>query len=201
MKQKSFLIDFSIIGFLALLLGGVGFSVGNSRIGEYNPPWTRYQILAAPKEIAEISFVEIKSNLLDPSGDVLYVTSEDGESFSNYLFEAEWSVVYSPPTWNNSLSKCGAERLGPTKSHMWDVPPVEKRVIDSAGVYFDRPVSIIVRCYVLLDDGSLEVWVHSGNAMDSLAVEFLKILYVIVGVIFGIIIGVIIIRYRKRVSR
>ncbi len=175
MKSNTCLVNGLIVGFLALLMGGIGFSIGNSATGEYNPPWKRYAIQAAPKETVKIAHVEINSTLFDPAGDIVFVADKEGDVFSNTVFQSEWSVVDPVPTWdNNHISNCTAEKLGPTESHMWDTPPVEKDVIDSAGIIFERPVSTIVRCYVLLDDGSLEVWVHSGNAMDSMAGGFLK---------------------------
>jgi hypothetical protein len=170
MKSNTCLINGLIVGFLALLLGGIGFLVGNSMVGEYNPPWTHYPIQAPSKGIVDIAHVEITSTLPDPTGDTIFVKAKDGEVYSNTLFQSEWSIVDSVPTWDKeSPYDCTGEWLAPSASHMWDRPPVEKGVVDSYGALFERPVSTIVRCYVLLDDGSLEVWVHSGNAMDLLA--------------------------------
>jgi len=71
-------------------------------------------------------------------------------------------------------------------------------VIDSAGVRFERPISTITRCYVLISDGSLEVWIHSGDAVGLIMSEFWKTVYALFGTVLGIIIGVIIIRLKKR---
>jgi len=190
-----------IVGVLLLIGCGIGFLVGKSFVGDYNPAWEHYQLQSVPKNIVKIEFVDIKSNLLDPAGDIVFVGDSDGEIYSNTLFQNEWSMVESSSTWvNDRPFDCTSERLGPTVSHLWDNPPVDKDVLDSAGVIFERPVSTIVRCYVLLDDGNVEVWVHSGNAMDSMAGEFLKIVFSFFGLIIGIIISIIVVRYRKRVA-
>ena len=139
--------------------------------------------------------------MFDPTGDIVYVSDKDGKIHSNTAFQNEWSVVEPVSTWESDRpADCTSKRLGPTESHLWDNPPVEKGVIDSAGVLFERPVSTTVRCYVLLDDGSLEVWVHSGNAMDSMAGESQKLVFGFFGLILGVIISVIVIRYRKRAA-
>jgi hypothetical protein len=199
MKSNTCFINGLIVGFLALFLGGIGLLVGNSAVGEYNPPWTHYPIPAPSKEIVDIAHVEIMSTLPDPTGDTIFVKAKDGEVYSNTLFQNEWSIVDPIPTWDTeSLYDCTGEWLVPSDSHMWDAPPVDKGVVDSYGALFERPVSTIVRCYVLSDDGSLEVWVHSGNAMDLLAGVFMKIVYGTIGAIIGIVIGVIIIRFRRK---
>jgi hypothetical protein len=201
MKSSACLINGLVIGFLALLLGGIGFLIGNSTIGEYNPPWTHYPIPSPSEEIVDIVHVEIASTLTDPTGDTIFVKDKNGEIYSNTVFQNKWSVVDPVPTWDNkSPYSCTGDYLAPSGSHMWDRPPVDKSVVDSYGALFERPVSTIVRCYILFDDGSLEVWVHSGNAMDSLAGIFTKMVYAIIGVIIGIIIGIIIIRFRKRAA-
>ena len=201
MNSKGRLTNGLIIGFLALLIGGIGFAIGNSKIGEYNPQWTSYSIKGAPKNIVKIVHVEIKSTLPDSTGDIVYVSDKDGVIYSNTTFQSEWSILEPVPTWNNDrLSKCTNEKLGTTDSHMWDAPPINKQAIDSLGLAIERPVSTIVRCYVLLDDGKLEVWTHSGNGMDLTAGEFTKIMFGVFGAIIGVIIGIGIIRFRKRES-
>lgn len=199
MKSKTCLRNGLIIGFLASLIGVLGFSIGNSMIGKYNPSWTHYPIESAPKEVIDIVYIDIRSTVDDPTGDILYAATKNGEIYSNTVFQNDWLLVDPVPVWdNNYTTECATEWPGPSDAHMWDTPPIEKGAIDSVGVRFERPVSIIARCYVLSDDGSLEVWIHSGNAMELMAGEFLKMMFAIFGVILGIIIGVIIIRPRKR---
>ncbi len=201
MKLNARLVNGIIVSVLLLVGCGVGWLVGRSSVSEYNPAWEKYSLKSVPSNAAQIKFVEIKSYLFDPTGDIVYVADNDGNVYSNTVFQNEWSMVSSIPEWENKRpDNCTSERLGPTESHLWDNPPVAKGIKDSAGVIFERPVSTIVRCYVLLDDGSIEVWVHSGNAMDSMAGEFLKLLFAFFGLIIGIIISVIVVRYRKRAA-
>ncbi len=200
MKPKTRLLDSLIIGVFILFGCGLGFLAGNSFVGEYNPPWTHYQLKPSPKGSIEIAYVEINSSLLDPTGDVVYIADNTGKIYSNTVFQDTWLEVDRDPTWDSSyLSKCATEWLGePIVSHLGDHPPTEKKVIDSAGVRFERPISIIVRCYLLLEDCSIEVWVHSGDAYGAIGHDFLKAIYSVSGLMIGIIISVIFIRFRKR---
>ena len=201
MNSKTRLVNGLIIATLVLFGCGAGYSIGNFSIGEYNPSWEHYELKSVPDDLVRIAFVDIQSNLFDPTGDIVYVSDKDGKIHSNTVFQNEWSVVEPDSTWeHNRLADCTSKKLGPTDSYLWDNPPVEKGILDSAGIIFERPVSTIVRCYILLEDGSLEVWVHSGNAMDSMAGEFLKVAYAFFGLLLGVIISVIVIRYRNRVA-
>lgn len=201
MKSKTRLVNGLIIAVIILLSGGVGFLVGNFVIGEYNPPWKHYELESAPPNLVNIEFIEIKSTLFDPTGDIVYVSDKDGIVYSNTTFQTEWLVVEPIPTWeNNYLIDCISERLGPNKAHIWDNPPVKRTVIDSAGVIYDRPLSTIVRCYVLLDDGSIEVWVHSDDFLRYLAFDFFKKVFPLFGSILGVIIYVIVKRNRKKAA-
>jgi hypothetical protein len=84
---------------------------------------------------------------------------------------------------------------------MWDAPPIGEGIIDSGGVRFERPISIISRCYVLLEDGSLEVWVHSGDGMSFFMGEMIKLLFAVPGVILGILVGGWIALFRRKQGR
>ena len=200
MEPKTRFRDGLIMGVFILFGCGLGFLAGNSFVGEYNPPWTHYQLKHSPKGLVEIAYVEINSYLLDPTGDVVYIEDNTGKIYSNTVFQDTWSVVDRDPNWNSSyLSKCATEWLGePIVSHLGDYPPTEKKVIDSAGVRFERPISIIVRCYLLLEDGSIEVWVHSGDAYGAMGHDLLKVIYTVSGFMIGIIISAIFIRFRKK---
>jgi hypothetical protein len=199
MKSKTRWINGLFVTILLVSGCGAGFLVGNLVIGEYNPPWEHYQLETSPNDLVKIEFVEIKSDLFDPTGDIVYASDRDDKIYSNIVFQDKWSTVDPVSTWENDRpADCTSERLGPTESHLWDNPPVEKGIIDSAGVIFERPVSTIVRCYVLLEDGNLEVWVHSGNAMDLMAGKVLKLVFASFGLILGVIISVIVLRYGKK---
>lgn len=200
MKYKTWLVNSLIIVSLPIFIGGIVYLISNFVIGEYNPSWTHDQLQPAPKEIVDIAHIEINSNLDDPTGDIVYITDKYGIVYSNTIFQNKWETVDPIPNWENdfNISNCTKERLGPNASHIWDNPPIEKGVIDSAGVLFERPISIIVRCYVLLDDGNLEVWVHSEDAMSLMKVEGPKILFTILGAILGIITGLVIVLFRIR---
>lgn len=192
-----------IIGLFLLQSGGIGASIGNLLIGDYNPPWRRYQIEAAPKELVDIVHVDIQSTSYDPNGDILFGATVNGEVYSKQVFHGEWLFVDPSPAWDNSyVSDCTTERLGPTESHLWDNPPVEKEVLDSAGIIFERPLSAIVRCYVLPEDGKLEVWVHSDDFNQLIAHLILRaLLFVIVAAILGLFVSLIISWHRKRTER
>ena len=188
-----------IIVLVALSFGGIGFFIGDSRMGDYNPYWENVSLATPPINITKIEHIEIISTLPDPIGDIVYVSNKDGIVYSNTLFQSSWSAVAPVPVWDNDYaSDCATEKDNPSDSHMWDNPPIENGVIDSASFRFERPVSTIVRCYVLLDNGNLEVWTHSGNAMDLMAHNFIKLMYGVFGALIGAIIGIVILRARNR---
>src|SRR5687768_10398627 len=101
MKSKTRWVNGLIVAVLLLLGCGVGFLVGNLVIGEYNPPWEHYLLKSEPNELVKIEFVEIKSNLFDPVGDVVYVSDKAGKIYSNTTFQDTWSVVDPVSTWKN----------------------------------------------------------------------------------------------------
>jgi len=197
-------INAGIVILLALLIGGLGVKIAGWMFlnTDYEIPWNRRSLAKAPKEMQHIEHVDIHSTLDDPTGDTIFLMGEDGEVYSNTLFENEWLLVEAMPEWETSqASKCAPEWPGaPSDAQIWNPPPVSKNVVDSFGVRFERPFSIIVRCYVLSGDGSLEVWIRedSGESMGLFEYVFYAQVFGCVGVIAGIIIGVFINRLRRK---
>jgi hypothetical protein len=90
---------------------------------------------------------------------------------------------------NKHITKCVTD---------WDDhPPIDEAILDSAGVRGERPLSTILRCYVLFDNGSLQVWTHKSDAMSLIMNELGKVLLVIAGSILGLIGGILIARFGK----
>jgi hypothetical protein len=53
-----------------------------------------------------------------------------------------------------------------------------------------------VRCYVLLDDGSLEVWSREDNASIGIGILlFVAPVFALIGILIGIIIGILLYRF------
>jgi hypothetical protein len=198
MKSKTCLLSGLTICFASLFTGGIGLVVGILLFGNYSPPWQHYSIQSAPAEIVDIVHIDIQSTLDDPTGDILYVASKEGIVYSNSLYQDKWLVIDPVPNWDDdptNLTECATEWA----DHPLAAPPsVDGVVVDSAGVRFERPLSSIWRCYVLLDDGRLQVWVHSSNVFDLLANWRSKIICTAIGGMLGIITGVFIVRFRKQ---
>jgi hypothetical protein len=183
---------------------GAGKLIGNFFVGKSEPSWSYYSLPAPPKKIVSIVYFQWSptSESEDPAGDSLYVKTESGEFYSYTLFQNDWLLVDVDPTpWENPfVAKCATEWNGPSDFYeLKEYPPVQKDVIDSAGesmwVY---PSTSIARCYTLLDDGSIQAWMYSGNAKDLLKHRFLKKVIMIIGMFTGAILGIIIIRNRTK---
>lgn len=141
--------------FGALLGMGLGFSLYAGLI----PPWTSHEIRPLPgaKDILQ---VDIQSTRNNPAKDILYVAAENGQIFANTLFEAQWQPVEAAPQPEGQHAACTDGRR--------DGPPVKSGIVRSAGFRFERPLSTILRCYVLLDDGRLQVWTRSTDVFGLL---------------------------------
>jgi hypothetical protein len=118
--------------------------------------------------------------------------------YSNTLYQDEWLVVDPIPDWGDAPTNLTECATGWADQQLAGPLLLDGVVVDSAGVRFKRPLSLILRCYVLLDDGRLQVWVHSSNAFDLLANWRLKIICTAIGGVLGIIIGVFVVRFRKQ---
>jgi len=201
--KTSNLRDGLIIISLALIMGGIGVVIAFFIFlnNDYKIPWKHYPLKNTSTDFISIGYVEFNSYLEDPTGDTIYISTKDGLIFSKTLFENEWLLVESVPVWDTEhISDCAPVWPGaPSDAQIWEPPPTEKNILDSAGARFERPFSIIVRCYVLSDDGSLEVWVRGDDAgkTGAYAFAFYAQCFGIIGVLVGIIMGGYIVRKRK----
>ena len=195
-----------MIASLALIVGIIGIVIAILIFlnNDYEIPWNQYPLKNSSEDFVSIIYVEVNSFAEDPTGDTIYVSTKDGLIFSNTLFEEECLLVESVPAWETKrTSDCAPVWPGAqSDAQIWDPPPTEKNILDSAGIRFERPVSIIVRCYVLADDGSLEVWVREGDFLERFgAFVFYAPCLGIIGLLVGTIIGVYMVRKKnKKVS-
>jgi len=143
----------------------------------------------------DILHVDINSTFDDPTNDVIYVKSKDGKVFSNSLFQSNWQEVDPVPSEEKDLDKCATDWVEA------DRPPVGNNVVDSAGVRIERPSNLILRCYVLLDDGSLQAWVYYISSLGFMGVAMARSLYILPGAVIGVILGYFVVRLiNKRIS-
>lgn len=151
-NPKLFAVFTTII--LAVFGALLGMGLGFFLYARLVPSWTSHEIrpLSGAKDILQ---VDIQSTRDDPTQDILYVAAEDGRIFSNTLFQASWQPVAAAPQPEDQSTSCTSGRR--------DGPPVKSGIVSSAGFRFERPLSTILRCYVLLDDGRLQVWTHSTD--------------------------------------
>jgi hypothetical protein len=139
-------------------------------------------IVTRTLEVNEIIALEIHHTLVDPTTDVIWISAEDGGNYSNVLFQENRSQVGAVPKQDFEYPACATE---------WnDLPPV-RRVISSAGVRFERPLSTILRCYVLYEDGRLQVWTRKTDVYTFLRIMFLS---GIGGLVIGISASIFLIR-------
>ncbi len=137
--------------------------------------WKHYEISPFPGAKKIISVDTRFAN--EPDGEVLYIVSEDDIVFSNSLFEDEWQIDTPTSAHEYIMPSCPAE---------WSIPIKKSNVIDSAGVSMtDAETTSVSRCYILFDDGSMEVWTDTNSIYDIT-------ISLIVGGVFGYIVGAII---------
>jgi hypothetical protein len=196
-KSKRGLASCLIIGAVASLMGCLAFILtGYLLVFADNIPWNHYALPVPPTGTTSIVHIEFRDSLDDPSGDTVYVATQDDTLYSNTLFEDKWLPAQKASNWQtDSLSNCAPDWPGaPSNAHIWEPPPVQKQVIDSAGVRFEHPLAIDVRCYVLSEDG-LEVWAREDNATAMMAfIEFYGPASAVLGSLIGIVIGIVIVR-------
>ncbi len=197
------LLEGSIVAFLSVLLACIGVGVAVRIFTNYEIPWQRYVLLKPPKGTIEISGVDFHSYLDEPAGDEVHVRTADGAVYSNTLFEDTWQFVVgadAKPT-SQPLKCAPAWSEQPSDAPIWDPPPIKKTVLDSAGARFEHSMAIAVRCYVLYDDGSLELWTRYDDFRSSAPLIFGAPLLGGFGALAGLVIGFLVvwgIRRRRR---
>jgi hypothetical protein len=180
---------------LIILSAVIGCCAGSFVVGGYDPPWTRLSIQSSPATPISIALVDINSMHNDPEGDVLFIEAADERVYSLRLFEDQWELVDQVPDPGNVFytENCATD---------WpNHPPVEEGIIDSVGVRIDHALATILRCYVLMDDHSLQVWVHSSDAWDLFDVIKLKVIFAAMGGVLAIlVVFLLLLRKRRRLG-
>lgn len=189
MKSKGYLVNGSIIVSLALLAGGIGVFAAYRTFMVYDIPWGHRELPVPPRETTSIFRLDTQSYGNDPTGDTIYVTTRDGTVYSYTLFEDKWVPGEPAPGWDDS-SWCVAPGP-PSDASVWqpDPPPVEKKVLDSAGGLWGHGRVTNIRCYVLYRDGSLEVWTRQQNALTMTTFVDWAALFGTCGALVGALIG------------
>ena len=207
MKFKTLLLNSTIVIALSILGYGAGKLIGRFFIGESEPSWNHYILPPSPKKIINIIYYKMSptSESEDPTGDSLFVKTDNGEYYSYTLFQNDWQFVDADPTrWENPyVSKCAIKwnkgNMPYEFADLKNYPPVEKVAIDSMGVNFwNYPSTSVARCYTLLEDGSLQGWTYSGNVPDLAKNRLWKNVLMVASAFTGIIVGILVVRYRTK---
>lgn len=183
-------LKFILLFILLPLIGCVsGVIIGVFLCRNNIPLWKQYSIKSPPAGTNDILYIDIQSTLEDPTLDIIYVNSESGKVYSNILFQDNWRMDATVPYDGAEFSLCATEWL--------DHPPVKKDILDSAGGRFERPLSTILRCYVLFKDGSLQVWTRSTDVLSWLIITVTSGL---IGLAAGVIISIFIRRSVRKAT-
>jgi hypothetical protein len=88
---------------------------------------------------------------------IIAITSQD-KVFQ--LIDNKWETLENPkePYW-------GAE---PLQCSNWRKRLPIRKIVDSAGVIFEHALADSTKCYVLFNDGSLEVWTRTQDAFSMI---------------------------------
>lgn len=156
-NPKLFVVFTTIL--LAIFGTLFGMGLGFFLYGSLVPLWTSREIqpLQGAKDIVQ---VDIRSMRNDPTQDTLYVVAQDGQIFSNTLFQSNWQPVKAVPQPGAPLTTCSDGR----QAYL----PAESGIVRSVGFQFEHTLSTTVRCYILLDDGRLQVWTRSTDMFKLL---------------------------------
>jgi hypothetical protein len=133
----------------------------------------------------EISQVRLRDGYANSP---LIATTEQGDFFQ--LTNGQWESIPSlTEPWG-----LGAERISCMDN--WQYHPVLVReVLDSQAFIADRPVSTVFRCYALLNNGKIRIWVRFIHFLNMLITVGASML---IGTIIGIRISWSIFRSRSR---
>ena len=199
-KTNIKLVDRLIIISLIGVFGFLGLAIAYSQFMVYEPPWQTRRLPTPPDGVIQILQVELHSFGDDPTGDRVFVETDNGLIYSHTLFEDSWLAVDEVPDSDFHLSEsCAPEWPGAqSDSHIWDPPPVEKEVRDSAGERIEHAIAIFVRCYVLSEDGSLELWTMQDSALGAIAFMQCGPFYALIGGLLGFMIGALVVWIRRR---
>ncbi len=168
-KPKGCIVDVLLLAGLPVLLSVAGLAIAYFTFLYSDIPWRRFGLPTPPRPPVAIQHVDLNSAGGDPTGDIVYIKMENGAVYAEKVPTGPWRWVDPAFTWDaDYTSDCApdwpSEQSG---SHIWDPPPVEK-VVDSAGVRFEHPPAMDVRCYVILGDGSVEVWARGDNGRQGM---------------------------------
>jgi hypothetical protein len=199
---NSKLADRLIIGSLSVVLGVAGAGVAYSQFMVTELPWQQYRLPNPPDGAADISRVDLRSFGDDPSGDTIFIVTNDGDKYSYTLFEGQWLDVDTLPKSDfQATAACAPDWPGAqSDADIWDPPPVERKVRDSAGERIEHALAIFVRCYVLSDDSSLELWTREDDPFEIMGFMQCAPVYILVGGLLGAATGLIVVRTRKWLS-
>lgn len=143
--------------------------------------WRRLEPLPNDKPIAAIRF---RDNRYDEP--IVAITNQD-EAFE--LADGHWKLLSDGkiPLEEDEPVACATEWEEP--------PPLGQEALDSVGVRFERPISAIERCYVLLDNGSLQVWTRATDVFTLMRIIGIS---TGTGIAIGIAIGILVARATTR---
>ncbi len=211
MKPKNPLIDIGILTCSSVVVACLAAVVTFYALGYPMPPWDRHLLPAAPGEITHILHVEFRPHgpgphdipepsHADPVGDTIFISTTDRTVYSYTPFDNEWKRVASPGAWEETP----ATRCAPA----WDSPepdarilepiPLEKAVRASSGIRVGHTMVDAVRCYVLYEDGSLEVWGRELTGDGALALSYYTPCIIVVGLVIGFLAGLLILSIRNK---
>jgi uncharacterized protein YneF (UPF0154 family) len=201
MRSRNFSIKILTYVLPILLFGGIGYWISSFFV---DSQWIHIPIKKAPAGVEDLRLL-VGSSTDNPIGDTLLVATSDGGTFSFTLFEQDWKESSSinlnvvddscTPVWQKP------EEASNSNADIWNPPPVKGKVIDSVGVRFERPLSLIVRCYVLLEDGRIDIWTRSDDVFRLMFSLAIKMSMIIAGIFIGVFTGYLITNSKRRKSK
>jgi hypothetical protein len=196
LRSKSILIKVLTIVLPTLLFGGVGYLISSFFIDSH---WIHIPIKKPPVSAEDLRLL-VGSTTENPTGDTLLVVTSDGETLSFTLFEHDWkaSDLSNQYIVDDACAPVWLKPADASDAELWNPPPVKGDIFDSVGVRFERPLSMIARCYVIMEDGRIEMWTRSADFLRLMYGLIIKISITIAGAFFGAFTGFLIISRKRR---
>ncbi len=180
--RKPRLYTFLVTGGFILLGSVAGLLVGDFLFTYFIPSWSHTEIDTENHNFREITLVEyfyLENH--DLSQDNVILKTEDGAFFSYH--HHKWQQTELPDVdltkFPHTYPPCNEWASPPPASYL-------RRTKDTAGVDFAHALANSSRCYILFEDGNLELWTRDYGVFDLIYIGFWSLfLGMLIGGIFG----------------
>ena len=173
--------------FLIVLFGIIsGFFIGLAIYwSPVFPIWTVYLLGHSKYDVKDIVFFENSRHLAESS---LYIRNNYGKMY--YAYKNNWELVQKiyNENFNEFLHSTDLEikeeelsRYVRNCASKWHIPAFG--ILDSEGIVYNHTIAMEYICYILRDDGRLQVW---AGQRDAASMMVMSIICSFIGLLIGL---------------